>query len=917
MKRLLSVLLLLISCVHAQETQRLMLSGQGPSDAVEWDFMVSGGRRAGVQARIPVPSQWEQHGFGAYDYGYTPMAGKNRESGQYRRSFTVPAEWRGQQVRIVFEGVMTDATVRVNGRPAGPTHQGGFYRFHYDITGLVRFGEVNSLEVLVHKMSANPLLEQAERNADYWVFGGIYRPVWLEARPAQAIEWTAIDARADGALRLKVHLAGKGTANQVRVRVLDRAGKPVGETLAATSGADGVAEVGGSIPGVSAWSAEEPNLYDFEISLLDGGNLVHRVRERGGFRSMELRPNEGLFINGTRVTLKGVNRHSFRPASGRALDPADCLEDLRLIKAMNMNAVRCSHYPPEKAFLEACDELGLYVINELCTWQKPAIDTPTARRLIGQMIRRDVNHPSILIWANGNEGGWNTEVDGDFAVWDIQRRPVIHPWEFSGGLQTKHYPDWNLLNQLLDGGQLFLPTEFLHGLYDGGHGAGLEDYWNAITSRPNGIGGFLWVLADEGLVRTDRGGRIDVDGNHAPDGILGPNHQLEDSFFTIKDIFNPVQIDMRRLPQDFDGRIEVSNRYDFRSLEGCRFRWLLRDSTRPAGPAGEIPAPAIPAQGRGTIQIPLPAEWRDFKTLELTAIDREGAELWTWAWPLRGPRADGGSQGGKVLMVRHKSMSGRREASAGGCQFVFSEQDGRLLGILAANQPVGIHNGPRITALGPQSHLSYAPLPEAPAGKVDFTNLEDGSLQITATGTCGLESFTWTLTRGGRLTLAYQYRPGEQPLYFHGITFDLDDSRVSDIAWTGQGPRRVWANRMRGTRHGLFAHPYRKLRVGEEFDYPVGPGYYAGVHEFRVSGPDGDWSARPLQDDTFVRIGTRDEGYPLVTWWPDGDFSVLHAIPGIGNKMHPPQRTGPQGEARIPPALVSGAVVFDLRPRFP
>jgi beta-galactosidase/beta-glucuronidase len=290
-----------------------------------------------------------------------------------------------------------------------------------------------------------------------------------------------------------------------------------------------------------------------------------------------------------------VNRHCFRPKSGRALDPQDSIDDVRLIKSMNMNAVRCSHYPPDKAFLDACDELGLYVENEICTWQKPALDTPTARRVIGQMIRRDVNHPSILWWANGNEGGWNTEVDGDFAIWDIQKRPVLHPWEEFSGYQTKHYPIWERLQQDLADKYLVMPTEYLHGLYDGGHGAGLEDYWNAITSRPNGVGGFLWVLADEGISRTDHRGEIDNWGTNAPDGIVGPNHEKEASCLTAKDIFSPVQIGLMEIPVDFNGEIEIRNTYDFRDLTSVRFDWALGD---PPTANGSMSGPPVPAGAR-------------------------------------------------------------------------------------------------------------------------------------------------------------------------------------------------------------------------------------------------------------------------------------------------------------------------------
>src|SRR6266700_5818774 len=146
----------LLQAADAPQTERRYLSGQGPRDAVPWEFTVTGGRRAGEPAMIPVPSNWELHGFGSYNYGQD-AAKKSDEHGLYRTRFSVPEAWAGRHIRLVFEGVMTDATVKINGRSAGPTHAGAFYRFHYDVTSLVKFGEAeaNLLEVDVAKVSAN------------------------------------------------------------------------------------------------------------------------------------------------------------------------------------------------------------------------------------------------------------------------------------------------------------------------------------------------------------------------------------------------------------------------------------------------------------------------------------------------------------------------------------------------------------------------------------------------------------------------------------------------------------------------------------------------------------------------------------------------------------------------------------------
>jgi beta-galactosidase/beta-glucuronidase len=198
MRNLSPIAFFLLSASHAVagvQTERLYLSGRGSDSTVLWDFMVTGGRRANEWTKIPVPSNWELQGFGSYNYGHDKP--KADEKGMYRCPFTVPEGWKDKRVFVVFEGSMTDTEVRINDQLAGPVHQGGFYRFEYDITPLLKPGQ-NLLEATVSKMSANASINEAEREADYWVFGGIFRPVCLRAVPTEFIDWTAIDARGDG-----------------------------------------------------------------------------------------------------------------------------------------------------------------------------------------------------------------------------------------------------------------------------------------------------------------------------------------------------------------------------------------------------------------------------------------------------------------------------------------------------------------------------------------------------------------------------------------------------------------------------------------------------------------------------------------------------------------------------------------------
>ena len=196
----------------------------------------------------------------------------------------------------------------------------------------------------------------------------------------------------------------------------------------------------------SAWlwrCAETPNLYQLEVRLKQGDAVIHSLRQKFGFRTIEVREegdDKGVFVNGQRIMLKGVCRHSFWPDSGRTLSEQISRDDVQLMKEMNMNAVRMTHYPPDGHFLDACDEMGLYVLDEIAGWHAK-YDTPIGHKLVQELVTHDVNHPSILFWDNGNEGGFNTDLDDDYAKWDPQRREVLHPWALFRGIDTKHYPN--------------------------------------------------------------------------------------------------------------------------------------------------------------------------------------------------------------------------------------------------------------------------------------------------------------------------------------------------------------------------------------------------------------------------------------------------------------------------------------------
>lgn len=608
---LLVLTLLGLAGSHAQQTQIVYLSGTGANDTKTWDFKISSGRKSGVWSTIEVPSCWEQQGYGEYRYGHYPMQDRVQETGVYKTSFEAPQDWKGKSVRLVFEGAMTDTRVKINGKQVGEVHQGGFYEFSYDIGRFLKIGQPNQLEVTVTKMSENQSINIAERKADFWIFGGIFRPVYVAVSPKEHISRLAIDAQANGVFKADVLLNRFKKADSYSLIIHDFEGNHV-HTSQGKIASDSV-RISSQVDHIKSWTSETPHLYTATVQLKDKGKLLHEKTERFGFRTVNLRESDGLYVNGAKVKLKGVNRHTFHPDFGRTSSKALSIQAVKLMKEMNMNAVRMSHYPPDKHFLEVCDSLGLFVLDELTGWQRPAYDDATAKRLVKEVVQRDVNHPSILFWDNGNEGGWNPIIDDDFATLDIQKREVLHPWESFRKTNTIHYTDYGYL--ALDNyakRKLFMPTELLHGLYDGGHGAGLEDYWKRIYDHPLGMGAFLWVFADEGIARTDRNGEIDLDGNHAPDGILGPYLEKEASFYTIRKIWSPVQLQHRYLTSGFDGRFRVENRFHFTDLSAVDFKisWIRFDAQgQEAQVTNTHQQMTLPPGDIGWLELDLPQNW--------------------------------------------------------------------------------------------------------------------------------------------------------------------------------------------------------------------------------------------------------------------------------------------------------------------
>ncbi|MBA2760765.1 MAG: glycoside hydrolase family 2 [Segetibacter sp.] len=903
----------------AQQTIFYNLSGTDKDHTVQWDFFCTKGQNSGKWTKIAVPSNWELQGFGGYTYGNgynIPKEGRSNEQGIYKYAFTASRQWKNKRVFIVFEGVMTDAEVKINGQFAGPVHQGGLYQFRYDITNLINYTDSNRLEVTVSKQSSNKSVNRAEREGDFWALAGIFRPVYLEIVPETFISKVAIDAKANGAFKLIASIGNGKKGDKLEVQIKEINGTNVGKPFTTDASLTAVT-IQNQFQQIKTWNPERPHLYQVVLSLKRNGKVLHTMKQRFGFRTAELRPGDGFYVNDVKVIFKGVDRHSAWPETGRTLSKEISIMDVKLMKEMNMNAVRMSHYPPDQHFLDVCDSLGLFVLDELTGWQA-AYDTIVGRKLVKELVERDVNHPSIVMWANGNERGWNEALDNDFKLYDPQNRLVYHPQERFNGTDTKHYPDYNyVVNSTLYGNEVFFPTEFMHGLYDGGHGAGLQDFWELMIKHPYAAGGFLWDFADEGMVRTDKGGSIDTDGNHGADGILGPHREKEASYYAIKEIWSPVQITMKNVPANFDGKINVENRYLYTNLNQCSFKWKLVSFPLPAQPTSQFNtnatgncAPISLAAGeKGYLKMKLPANWKSSDALYLTAYDQNKQEIFTWSWNI-----SSAAQVTKKALVK-KGNAGAINAKDEGEQLIinngnvscyFTKSTGFLDKVISNNSTISLSGGPVMAA-------SQLPL----KGLTHYANDSNYVVEVSYGGEGSL-SLKWIFSPGKPAKLEYVFQQ-KGDVDFIGLSMNYPEEKITGMRWLGRGPYRVWKNRMQGLQLGVWHKDYNNTVTGESWLYPEFKGYHANVNWVVVETKEKPFTIYCENENMFFQMlkpekpkgATNDNNHPP---FPAGNLGIMHAIPPIGTKFQAAEKMGPQSQKnmQLNYTPVLGAIWFEF-----
>ncbi len=600
---------------------------------------------------IAVPGNWQRQGYGFPIYVDAGLPFRTSSDppliphdenpvGSYRHTFDMPAAWDGRRTFLHFAGMSSAMYVWVNGREVGYA-EGSKVPVEFDVTEFITPGE-NQLAAEVYRWSDGSYLE----DVDFWRMSGIDRNVYIFSTPQVAIRDFFIDAGLDddyvtGRLRVDVTLTNYTAAasgpRTVEVELFDPDGRPVQDTplsqqLEAVAPGDVNLTFTAAIDAPARWTAETPNLYTVLLTLLDGENRTEYIARPTGFRRVEMSGGQ-LLVNGQPVLLKGVNRHEHDPDTGRVVSEATMLEDIRLMKQFNINAVRTSHYPNDPRWYELTDRYGLYVVDEAFieahgvgfdpdvtlgndpAWRAAHLDR-TAR-----MVERDKNHPSVIIWSLGNESGDGVNFEATYA-WVKERdpsRPVQYEMADTRAHTDIFAPMYVRIHTLeawaavLRDRPLIL-CEYAHAM--GNSVGNLQDYWDVIYSSEQLQGGFIWDWVDQGLRAATPGGEeywayggdfepegVPNGGNFSINGLVDPDRAPHPSLWEVKKVYQNVTV----TPVDLaEGRVIVGNRFFFRDLDGVALEWAVRGDGAAIG-EGRIADRRIPPQTTSEITLPLPA----------------------------------------------------------------------------------------------------------------------------------------------------------------------------------------------------------------------------------------------------------------------------------------------------------------------
>ena len=887
-----ALLLAALTGACAQTSQVISLNGT-------WDFAfaadeaaadrLGGFQQEGFQGGgfrpITVPSNWALLGFEEPIYSRARRGG----DGFYALRFRAPDTMLGKRVLLHFGGVWASAEVWLNGAPLG-RHDSGFTGFAYDVTANLKLGADNRLAVRVRQFTRDSVFD----TNDDWALGGIYRDVWLEAMPAAAYidrveTTTTFDAQfRDADLNLRVLVSGgrgfggggrggaqagggrggagapgvaggaqagrgRGGANaapepgyDLRAILTGPDGKEVQRTVLAIPAHRGTARDTLLTMHVNAplhWTAETPNLYRLTVELVQGGAVTHERTSAVGFRQISTAGGV-LRINGQVVKLRGVCRHDEHPDVGRATRREDWLQDLRLMKAANINMVRTSHYPPAEGFIELCDEMGMYVLDEVPmgfgggSGDDPSFMSSGLLRA-QETIARDRNHASVIVWDIGNENPFTALHLAmiRFVKGSDPTRPVLMPQRIDEFLPPEidilapHYRPPSALDQLAaHSSRPIITTEYTHAYAEDGFG-GLAESWRALTQHPSGAGGAIWMWQDQGLTRTRTGAngqpekyiQIVTDGW---DGIVRADRTPQRDYWEARAVYAPVVLPADTVhfwPGQAQVRVPIRNDYDFTELSTVGIHWSLMADDRELA-KGEAKVNAIP-HATGYLELPVDG----IKSVEpgvayyahLAFLRADGSQIVERAVELL---ADGPApEPARSVPSQVRVRKGKTVAvTAGSASYEFDPATAQLISASAGTAKVV--SGSRFTIwrpLGANDVLTQRMQPDAVpdlnkysvAVKSWKVTEEASGVRIDAEAEHTVNeknsfsvAYTYRVGRDGVLRVEYTVRPHVEFPWLPEIGMEFETAAgLDNLRWLGLGPLDAYPNERTAPILGVYA----------------------------------------------------------------------------------------------------------------
>lgn len=543
---------------------------------------------------FPVPGLFELNGYGDATYkniGYAwatqfdpnpPYISElNNYTGSYRRTFELPKDWKGKEVYFHVGSATSNLTLWVNGKYVGYSEDSKVAA-EFNISKYLKPGK-NLIAMQVMRWCDGSYFE----DQDFWRFTGIAREVYLYARPKLHAADIRLNAALennyqDGVLNYKVSL--KGGKTDVAITLCDKEGKQIAQA----TGAQGVIKV----PKVNAWTAETPYLYKAYITLKNKQGAAEVIPQKVGFRNVEIK-NAQLLVNGQPVLVKGADRHEMDPDGGYVVSLERMIQDIKIMKQLNINAVRTSHYPCDPRWYDLCDEYGIYITaeanleshgmgyEEKSLAKFPEYIVPHIERNEGN-VKPLINHPSVIVWSLGNESGYgvNFEKAYDWVKACDKTRPAQYE---RGGYDSKTdiycpmYIGYEESESYCksNGTKPYIQCEYAHAM--GNSEGGFKEYWDLIRKYPKYQGGYIWDFVDQGLrdkspvtgkeiftYGGDYGRYPASDYNFNCNGIIAPNRRLNPHAYEIQYVLQNVWI------KDFDaenGSFNVYNENFFKNID--------------------------------------------------------------------------------------------------------------------------------------------------------------------------------------------------------------------------------------------------------------------------------------------------------------------------------------------------------------